>query len=55
MASDLRVFADGTLGVHRSDRFTPSDEVPDYDCPMDIADDGSDSTTTFDFEEEEFF
>ena len=50
-----RVFADGTLGVHRSDRFTPSDEVPDYDCPMDIADDGSDSTTTFDFEEEEFF
>lgn len=49
-----RVYADGTLGVDRTDRFTPSDEVPDYDCPMDIDDDGSDSTTAID-EEEEFF
>jgi penicillin-binding protein 1A len=33
-----KVFADGTLGVERTDRFERSDEVPDYSCEVDITD-----------------
>ena len=34
-----KVFADGQLGVTRADRFERSDEVPDYSCDIDMAED----------------
>ena len=34
-----KVFADGSLGVERTDRFERSDEEPDYSCEIDITED----------------
>ncbi len=43
-----KVFADGQLGVTRSDRFERSDEVPDYSCDIDMASDDAGASTSDD-------
>ncbi|MBQ2364535.1 MAG: transglycosylase domain-containing protein [Alistipes sp.] len=40
-----KVYQDGSLGVHSSDIFTPSPNATPIDCPMDLEDGGSRSTT----------
>ena len=40
-----KVYKDGSLGVLNSDAFTPSPNATPIDCPMDLEDGGSRSTT----------
>ena len=47
-----KVFADGSLGVERTDRFERSDEEPDYSCEIDITQANEQST---DVSEDIFF
>ncbi len=49
-----KVFADGTLGVERTDRFKRSDEVPNYDCPVDMTEQQNDEETFY-IDDEDFF
>lgn len=39
-----KVFEDGTLGVQRTDKFERSENVPSYDCPIDMDSDTGRST-----------
>ena len=53
-----KVFADGSLGVERDDKFVRSDEVPDYTCDKTKSEEGEETTTEEDIffgGEEEFF
>ena len=53
-----KVYNDGTLGIDRTDKFEPSDELPDYKCEIDMSSSASSSTTTVGdefFDDEEFF
>ena len=53
-----KVYNDGTLGIDRTDKFEPSDELPDYKCEIDMSSSTSSSTTTVGdefFDDEEFF
>ena len=53
-----KVYDDGTLGIDRTDKFEPSDELPDYKCEIDMSSSASTSTTTVGddfFDDEEFF
>jgi penicillin-binding protein 1A len=47
-----KVYEDGSLGVARTDKFERSQNIPSYDCPVDIVEDNVGSTMTFD---DEFF
>lgn len=49
-----KVFADGTLGVERSDRFERSDEIPDYSCDVDMEETSSGDSGIL-FDDDEFF
>jgi penicillin-binding protein 1A len=52
-----KVFANGSLGVNRTDRFERSDEQPDYSCEIEMEEDTSQQATEDIFfgGEEEFF
>ncbi|MBO5697165.1 MAG: penicillin-binding protein [Alistipes sp.] len=53
-----KVYNDGTLGIDRTDKFEPSDELPDYKCEIDMSSSTNSSTTTVGdefFDDEEFF
>ena len=53
-----KIYDDGTLGIDRTDKFEPSDELPDYKCEIDMSSSASTSTTTVGdefFDDEEFF
>jgi penicillin-binding protein 1A len=39
-----KVFEDGTLGVQRTDKFERSENIPSYDCPIDMDSDTGRST-----------
>jgi penicillin-binding protein 1A len=53
-----KVYNDGTLGIDRTDKFEPSDELPDYKCEINMSSSTNSSTTTVGdefFDDEEFF
>ena len=50
-----KVFADGTLGVLRGDRFERSDEIPDYSCDVDMEETAAGGDSGVVFDEDDFF
>jgi penicillin-binding protein 1A len=38
------VYENGTLGVKRTDKFEPSENIPSYDCPEDMESSNASST-----------
>ena len=53
-----KIYADGSLGVERTDRFDRSEEEPDYSCDVDIVEEEPQSEFVDDdnfFGDDDFF